>query len=87
MKRSRGVIKRVMLSLEQAAEVRSALLIEKMFMVVEFKLVMQLEIKMLMEKRAKIKMEVVGVVGKDGPELPELMRPGQITISSALKFW
>ena len=43
-------------SLEQAAEVRSALLIEKMFMVVEFKLVRQLEIKMLMEKRAKMQM-------------------------------
>ena len=45
-----------MLSLEQEAEERSALLIEKMFMVVEFKLVMQLEIKMLMEKRAKMQM-------------------------------
>ena len=45
-----------MLSFEQAAEVRSTLLIEKMFMVVEFKLVMQLEIKMLMEKRAKMQM-------------------------------
>ena len=43
-------------SLEQAAEVSSALLMEKMFMVVEFKLVMQLEIKMLMEKRAKMQM-------------------------------
>ena len=70
-------------SLEQAAEVRSALLM----VMVEYELVMQLEVKMLMVKRAKIKMEVVGVVGEDGPELPELMRPGQITISSALKFW
>lgn len=42
--------------MEQEAEERSALLIEKMFMVVEFKLVMQLEIKMLMEKRAKMQM-------------------------------
>ena len=70
-------------SLEQAAEVKNALLM----VMVEYELVMQLEVKMLMAKRAKIKMEVVGVVGKDGPELPELMRPGQITISSALKFW
>ena len=70
-------------SLEQAAEVKNAL----PMVMVEYELVMQLEVKMLMVKRAKIKMEVVGVVGKDGPELLELMRPGQITISSALKFW
>ena len=67
--------------MEQAAEVKSALLM----VMVEYELVMQLEVKMLMVKRAKIKMEVVGVVGKDGPELPELMRPGQITISSVLR--
>ena len=70
-------------SLEQAAEVRSALLM----VMVEYELVMQLEVKMLMAKRAKMKMEIADFVGKDGPELPELMRPGQITISSALKFW